>query len=181
MIRIIGGRHRSRLLQTPGDVSVQPTKNIVREALFSILGYYMNKAVVLDLFAGSGALGLEALSRGAKKAYFCDVKKEAIEAITENVKSLKEEANSEIHQCDYNEMISYLEKNKIEIDVAFIDPPYEVKFYDEIIDRLLASNLLKAGGRLAIESDAEIQGSFLKNRESRRYRYGKTHLLILIK
>ncbi|HNY74567.1 MAG TPA: RsmD family RNA methyltransferase, partial [Bacilli bacterium] len=88
MIRIIGGKHRSRLIETPPSEIVLPTKNMVREALFSILGRKVSNAIVLDLFAGSGALGLEALSRGANKVYFSDHHREPIKIIGKNVESL---------------------------------------------------------------------------------------------
>jgi 16S rRNA (guanine(966)-N(2))-methyltransferase RsmD len=169
------------MIQTPSSEIVLPTKNMVREALFSILGRSVVNAAVLDLFAGSGALGLEALSRGASKAFFCDSHPEPIRILTDNIKTLKEEGRAEVHHCDYNEMINYLENNEILVDITFVDPPYESGYYDAVIERMLASKAFKSGGKIIIESRHEIANYILKNHESRQYRYGQTHLLIVTK
>ena len=181
MIRIIGGKHRSRIIETPPSEIVLPTKNMVREALFSILGRKVINAVALDLFAGSGALGLEALSRGADKVYFSDFHPEPIKVIYRNVDALKEDTHVEVHHCDFNEMLDYLERNKITIDIVFVDPPYASGYYEAVIHRLLISSSVGAGARIAIESKDEISPSIYQGFESRHYRYGKTHLLILSK
>ena len=181
MIRIIGGKHRSRLIKTPPSEIVLPTKNMVREAIFSILGRNLLNAVVVDLFAGSGALGLEALSRGAKYVYFSDSHPEPIEVINENIHTLKEEENTEVRLCDYNGMLNYFENNKISIDIVFVDPPYESGYYENLIEKCLSSSFFKKGGKLVIESRHEIEVPIVKNYDSRHYRYGQTHLLILTK
>ncbi len=181
MIRIIGGKHRSRIIETPPSEIVLPTKNMVREALFSILGRKVVDAVALDLFAGSGALGLEALSRGARKAYFSDCNIEPIKVINRNVQVLKEEANVEIHQCDFNEMIDYLERNTIIIDIIFVDPPYSSGYYETVLNRLLISPSVGKGTKIAVESKDEISPLIYQGFENRHYLYGKTHLLILSK
>jgi len=181
MIRIIGGKHRSRIIKTPESDDILPTKNVVREALFSILGRDISMAVVLDLFAGSGALGFECLSRGAQKVYFSDRSPQAIKTIKENAKILCEEGNVEIRQCDFSEMLNYLEENRIEVNLVLLDPPYESGVYDELINRLLSSSILKPRAQLAVESRHEIDLPIMNDYECRRYRYGQTHLLIIRK
>jgi 16S rRNA (guanine(966)-N(2))-methyltransferase RsmD len=181
MIRIIGGKHRSRLIETPPSEIVLPTKNMVREALFSILGRKVSNAIVLDLFAGSGALGLEALSRGANKVYFSDHHSEPIKIIGKNVESLKEKDNVEVHLCDYSEMIDYLERNSVLLDIVFVDPPYASRYYEAVITRLQNSKIVQKGTVIAIESKDEIATSLYQGFQSRHYRYGQTHLLIISK
>ena len=90
MINVIGGKYRSRVLLTPPSSTTLPTKNMVRGAIFSALGN-LNGAIVLDLFAGSGALGIEALSRGAKEAIFVELDKVAAKVVKDNLDKLKEE------------------------------------------------------------------------------------------
>lgn len=181
MIRIIAGKHRSRMIKTPPSEIVLPTKNMVREALFSILGRNIKGSVVLDLFAGSGALGIEAISRGASKVYFSDCHSKPIKVITENIQSLKEEKITEIHLCDYNEMLDYLEKNKVQIDIAFVDPPYESGYYEVVAKRLLESSIIQKGSKIVFESRHEINMLLLKKYDCRHYRYGQTHILIVTK
>ena len=179
MIRIIGGKHRSRLISTPNEEVVLPTKNMVREAIFSILGHRVMNAVVVDLFAGSGALGLEAVSRGAKRAYFSDSHPSTIKVISANIATLKEEYKCEVHLCDFKEMIDYLENNQILVDIVFIDPPYEAGYYDAVLEAFFASELLQKGAKLVVESRHEIDHKLLKNYDARHYRYGITHLLVI--
>lgn len=181
MIRIIAGKHRSRMIKTPSSEIVSPTKSMVREALFSILGRNIKDAIVLDLFAGSGALGIEAVSRGASKIYFSDCHSEPIRVISENIRLLKEEEKTEIHLCNYNEMLDYLERNKVQVDIAFVDPPYESEYYEAAAQRLLDSNITKKGSKIIFESRHEINSLFLKQFDNRHYRYGQTHILIVTK
>lgn len=181
MIRIIAGKHRSRMIKTPSIGDVLPTKNMVREAVFSSLGHFLNNAVVLDLFAGSGALGLEALSRGASFAYFSDSQPEPMKTINDNIATLGEGSHSQVRLCDYQNMLAYLESNGAKIDIVFIDPPYESGYYEKLIDYLLNSPIIKTGGRLVVESRRLINVPQRDESQVRRYRYGQTHIAIITK
>jgi len=181
MIRIIGGKHRSRIIETPDNAEALPTKNLVREALFSILGKSVDKAIVLDLFAGSGALGLEALSRGASKAYFADRDESAVRTIKANLAALKEEASAVVKKGDYLDVISYLGKEGVTIDIAFIDPPYKAVYYESLIAMLLSSEMMADDSLIVVESKRDIGMPILEGRECRRYRYGISRLLIIRK
>jgi 16S rRNA (guanine966-N2)-methyltransferase len=122
MIRIIAGEFRSRRLKTPATDRVRPTADRVREAWFSILERSVRQARVLDLFAGSGALGLEALSRGAVHADFVEVHRQALAALKANIAALKVEDRARIHRGDALTFAEALVPGQY--DVAFADPPY---------------------------------------------------------
>ncbi|HMA44531.1 MAG TPA: 16S rRNA (guanine(966)-N(2))-methyltransferase RsmD [Gemmatimonadales bacterium] len=122
MISIIAGEFKNRRLKTPAGDKVRPTANRVREAWFSIIQRNLRGARVLDLYAGSGALGLEALSRGAAKADFVEVHRNALAALKANVKSLKVEDRTTIHRVDALKFAEQLHAGQY--DVAFADPPY---------------------------------------------------------
>lgn len=175
MLRIIGGEHRSRLIQTPEEGTV-PTKNRVREACFSALGPYLNGAKVLDLFAGSGALAIEALSRGAKEAVFVDHSPKACAIIRDNLTSLKE--TGEVINADY---LSALEKlNGTSFDLVFLDPPYaEKEYYQKAIDYLLSHDMLNPSSAVVVEYEGELDLDRSGFEYSKDYRYGYTRLIIL--
>jgi 16S rRNA (guanine966-N2)-methyltransferase len=122
VITIIGGEFKNRRLKTPTGDKVRPTASRVREAWFSILQRSLRGARVLDLYAGSGALGLEALSRGAVSADFVEVQRNALAALKANLKSLKVEGRGLIHRVDALKFAEQLRPGQF--DVAFADPPY---------------------------------------------------------
>ena len=121
MLKIAGGSYRSRIIETPSSLTV-PTKSMVREAVANALAMDFRGAEVLDLFAGSGALGLEALSRGAKEAYFVDSAPEAYEVIAKNIASLK--ANGKAFCGDFDAELTSFHQAGIRFDIVFLDPPY---------------------------------------------------------
>jgi len=124
-MRVIAGKYRSRIIKMPKGVNVRPTKDRIREALFGIIGEFVCGATVLDAFAGSGAFGIEALSRGAKRVVFLDKDKRCIETIKENLKNLdiKTEAVS-IIRMDVFKAFYVLEQKKEKFDIVLFDPPY---------------------------------------------------------
>lgn len=121
-MRIIGGAFRGRTLRPPGDHRTRPTADRVREAWFDILGDQVDGARVLDLFAGSGALGLEALSRGADWVEFVEVGKAALAALRANVSAFEAEDRVCVHRTDALRFAKTLEEQAF--DIAFADPPY---------------------------------------------------------
>ena len=142
-MRVVGGIYRHRLLTYPDDAThTRPTKDRVREAIFSALGD-INGYRVLDLYAGSGAMGLEALSRGASHATFVDISPLAVKAIKENVNSLKVSENEYeiIRNKDVN-AIGLFKQRHNQFDLIVLDPPYEEGKYEEIVDQLFKNNLI---------------------------------------
>ncbi len=121
-MRVIAGTYGGRILKAPPGDSTRPTSDRVREALFSILGARVDGASVLDLFAGSGALGLEALSRGAGSVTFVDEAQPAIRAIQANLQALSAEA--EVRKQDALRFLSHASRGAAQYDLVFLDPPY---------------------------------------------------------
>ena len=120
-MRIIAGAHRGRRIAAPKGKDTRPTSDRVRENAFNLIGP-VDDAEVLDLFAGSGALGLEALSRGAVKAEFVEVHRDALSALKANIKTLKVDERTTIHRVDAMKFVEQLQPGQY--DVAFADPPY---------------------------------------------------------
>ena len=131
-------------------MSTRPTLDRVKEALFNILQNYIKNAIVLDLFAGSGALGIEALSRGAKRAYFCDINKEAIKIIKENLEKTRLIEKSVIYNEDY---IIAIKKIKEPLSIVFLDPPYKLDLAVKSIKELQKNKLLTNNSIIIIETD----------------------------
>ena len=151
-MRIISGIARGTKLFTLEGKTTRPTLDRVKESLFNILQNKIIDAYILDLFAGSGALGLESLSRGAKKAVLCDQSREAIKVIKQNVEKTKMQDKVEIINRDYKKCI---EMQQEKFDVIFIDPPYELDIAVKAVDEILKKNLLQDDGLIVLETDRE--------------------------
>lgn len=177
MIRITGGKNRSRLLETPNTTLTKPTMDKVREAVFSALGDKVYNARVLDLFAGSGSYGLEALSRGAKKVTFVDSSSLAIQTIKTNCEKLNEK-NVQIFKDD---VLGFLEQNTQEFDIIFADPPYKLDVYETMVETLLRRDILLSNGIIVLESEKELKLDESKFSNVRFYKYGLAKIYILRK
>ena len=167
-MHIIGGQFRKQKLQSPKGEQTRPTKNILRETFFNICMPYIEDAIFVDLFAGSGAMGLEALSRGAKHSYFIEAHKNACTAIEKNIKLLKVEKSATLIRGDVFQKL----KSIIHMcDIIFADPPYAKKDQTSyaviLLEFLNKYAFLKEGGRLYIEigSSEKIDFSFYKSFE----------------
>ena len=149
-LRIIGGVWRSRRIRFPGDPGLRPTPDRVRETLFNWLGPWVEGRRVLDLFAGSGALGLEALSRGAAEAVFVERSRVAADALRANATALG--ASGATVVC--NEALDFLRRERREeggFDLVFIDPPYASDLARPALERLLSGHILREGGYVYLE------------------------------
>ena len=173
MIRITGGEHRSRLLETPNTNLTKPTMYKVRAAVFSALGDSVKHAKVLDLFAGSGSYGFEAISRGAESTTFVDSSVDAIKCIKKNAASLKLE-NVEIINGD---VLRFLEQNHQEFSIIFVDPPYKLEVYEEVVEKAH----LTQNGIMVLESEKELNIDESKFKSVRFYKYGLAKVYILRK
>lgn len=175
MIKISSGTYRSRVIQTPEEGTL-PTKNRVREAMMSMVTPYLRDASVLDLFAGSGALGIEALSRGAKRCVFVDQSKRACDVIQGNLNALRER-NGTVLNLDY---MGALARMKEPFDLVFLDPPYAMKdSYQKSIDYLLEHNLLSKESAVVVEYEGELSLEMRSFSSRRDYTYGKTKVILL--
>ena len=176
-MRIVAGKHRSRTINAPVGLNTRPSLDKTRESIFNIIAPYVYDANVLDIFAGSGALGLEAISRGAKSATFIDNNDLAIECIKSNVNLLKENDKCKVIKDDFH-IISSLEC----FDIILLDPPYSLDVIDEIIQIIEANNLLSNIGIIVYESDEKhsIKKEFLGYKVKVK-KYGISYVNILYK
>jgi 16S rRNA (guanine966-N2)-methyltransferase len=175
-MRVIAGFHRSRKLQTLEGMNTRPMMDRMKETIFNTIGPYFNGQIVLDLFGGSGALSIEAISRGASKAYIVDSSSEAIQVITQNVKSLKEEDKVQIFKMDYMQALNKFKDLKF--DIVFLDPPFRMNITNEIVDFILDNKMLNINGIVVCQC---AKGNFEKvNRLNlhKNYAYGKSEAAI---
>ncbi len=150
-MRIIAGRHRGKLLSTFEGTEIRPTPDRVKESLFQILSGDLIGARVLDLFAGSGALGLECLSRGAREAVFNDSGKESLALIKKNLSACKE--TGKVYGLDFSACLKTVTG---QFDLIFCDPPYRLDLSKEIAELICRRELLSEGGLIVYESEREI-------------------------
>ncbi|MFA6867171.1 MAG: 16S rRNA (guanine(966)-N(2))-methyltransferase RsmD [Clostridia bacterium] len=149
-MRIITGIYGGRKLISPTNREVRPTPDRVKESLFNILNYELDGALVIDLFSGSGSLGIEALSRGAKKCYFCDNSGQSL-ALTKQNLSFVPISDYETIKADYKDNITRLGSRGVKANYIFCDPPYDLQLGTEILLAIEKSDLLAENGKIMIE------------------------------
>lgn len=154
-MRIISGSARGTKLVTLSGENTRPTLDRVKEPLFSIIQNNISESIVLDLFSGSGALGLETLSRGAKVAVFCDNNVEAIEIINKNIEKTRMKDKAIVIKSDYTKCLETLKNKNMKFDLIFLDPPYKTNFADTALKRILELDLLSKDGIIILETDDE--------------------------
>ena len=176
-MRVITGKARGVTLKTPDGMQTRPTSDRVKEALFSIINFDIPGARVLDLFGGTGQLGIEALSRGALSATFVDAGEPACRLIRENLKRTKLEAEAKVVRSDY---LAYLNRCREQYDIIFLDPPYAEVFLENSLKRIAEIDILQSNGIIVAERPLgkdlpwEIEG-FTRSKD---YKYGNTLLTI---
>ncbi|MBN2268331.1 MAG: 16S rRNA (guanine(966)-N(2))-methyltransferase RsmD [Acholeplasmataceae bacterium] len=151
-MRVVGGIHRGRILYRVEKPTTRETADMVKVAVFNML--QIHSGVVLDLYAGSGAYGIEALSRGADFCYFVDMDKDAIQTVIKNLKMLKIEDQAKVFQHTDERFIKGLDES-IKFDVIFLDPPYDDENYQEVISKLQSH--LNTGGYIVCESKKQTE------------------------
>lgn len=179
-MRVISGQARGRTLKSVPGMGTRPTTDKVKEALFSMIGPYFDGGQALDLFAGSGGLGIEALSRGMDKAVFVDLEYKSIEVIRANLKATGFEQQAEVYKNDAERALKALAKRGASFDLVFLDPPYRLKHGDKLMDMMDSLNLLNTGATIVLEYESsytypERPGSFI---ELRKALYGETAVSI---
>lgn len=172
-MRVITGKARGVSLKTPDGMLTRPTTDRVKEALFSIIQFDLPGAAVLDLFGGTGQLGIEALSRGAKKAVFVDQRQEACDLIRENLRRTKLAQDAKVVHADY---MQYLQSCKETYDIILLDPPYAEVFLENALKCIAEIDILQSGGIIVTERPLgkELPCEFSGFTRSRDYKYGKT-------
>lgn len=160
-MRIIAGKARSLPLKTPAGPQTRPTSDRIKETLFNMLMPYLPGCVFLDLFAGSGQIGIEALSRGAKKAYFAENGREAFACVSDNVKFAKMMEEAVLLKQDvYTALYGIHEK---EAGVIFADPPYEGGHYEKLLSVLKDISYVTEDTLLVFEADLKRDFGFAKD------------------
>ena len=168
-MRVITGSARGRRLKTPENYDIRPTTDNVKESVFNILQFDIEGRRVLDLFAGTGQLGIEALSRGAASAVFIDRDRSAVQIVRDNLKTCG--LTGEVLCTD---ALSYL-KSCGRFDLIFIDPPYDSGLYEEVLQTINSVDILSEGGIMIVEARREtpLPDMTAPYRKLKEYRYGK--------
>ncbi len=176
-MRVISGKARGIQLKTPEGLRTRPTADRVKEALFSIIQFDVPGTRVLDLFGGTGQLGIEALSRGAKSAVFVDADEKACNLIKENLHRCKMDADGQVIRGDY---LDYLTRCRQKFDIILLDPPYAEVFLENSLKKITEIDILESGGIIVAERPVgkELLCDFSGFSRSKDYKYGQTLLTL---
>jgi len=176
-VRVVSGSARGRRLKTPEGYDIRPTTDNVKESLFNIIQFDIEGRRVLDLFAGTGQLGIEALSRGAAAATFVDRDRNAVNIVKENLKTCGFSA-----RVLNEEAVGFLKRGE-RFDVIFVDPPYDANLYEPVLETIKLIDNLTDGGIIVCEARRErpLPDMPAPYRLRKEYRYGKVKLAIYTK
>lgn len=176
-MRVIAGKARGVALKTPEGMLTRPTTDRVKEALFSIIQFELPGARVLDLFGGTGQLGIEALSRGAKEAVFVDAREDACRLIRENLRRVKMEDAGKVVRSDY---LEYLKRCREKFHIILLDPPYAEVFLENSLKMITEIDILQYDGIIVAERPVgkDLPWDYPGFTRSRDYKYGKTLLTL---
>ena len=178
-MKIISGKYKGRNIEGHNLDGTRPTMERVKEGLFAIIQNYLDGAVVLDLFSGSGNLGIEALSEGASFAYLVDFNKKAADTIRKNLNAIGIK-DAEVINLDYKKALNYLKDKKI--DLIFLDPPYKTDYIEQSIKLIDEYNILNEDGLIICENDSLDKIVYPNNYEVVKDRkYGDKWVVILRK
>ena len=178
-MRVISGTARGRKLLEPDGMKIRPSTDKVKESLFNIIQFDIEGRRVLDMFAGSGQLGIEALSRGAASCVFVDESTEAIRLVNANLQRCGLEKAATVVRGD---AFSYLEHGG-KFDIVFIDPPYDTTHIDRALERIIEFDILKDNGIIICESRVEKEIAAVPEpyRLKKEYSYGRIKLYLIVK
>ena len=181
-MRIIGGRARGTKLYTLEGTATRPTLDRVKESIFNIIQNRIQSSVFLDLFSGSGAIGLEALSRGAEKAILCDKSKSAVQIINKNIEKTHFEEQTEVYNTDFENCLKNIKEN---IDIIYIDPPYQTDYIKQSLEIIQNIQFISMETLIILETDDEEkileQINDLKFEIINKRKYGIAHIIFLQK
>lgn len=177
-MRVISGKYKGKTIDGHDIEGTRPTQDRVKESLFAIIQNDLRDATILDLFAGSGNLGIEALSNGARLAYFVDNNSKCIEVLNKNLKSINE-TNNKVLNLDYKKALDYFKENKITFDIIFLDPPYNLECLDYILDKIIEYKLLNEDGIVVCEYEFNhFKEEYLNLELEKEKKYGYKNIRI---
>ncbi|MBR3003204.1 MAG: 16S rRNA (guanine(966)-N(2))-methyltransferase RsmD [Clostridia bacterium] len=178
-MRVISGNLRGTKLYTLEGLDTRPTLDRVKESLFNIINFDVKDSMFLDLFAGSGAIGIEAASRGAKKVIMCEKSKEAVNIINKNLQKTRLQDDIELYNMDFENCIQNKLKDKF--DIIYLDPPYKTDYAYKATKLLIEKELVKKDTIIILETDIEqiVENQFenLSLTEINKKKYGRASLL----
>ena len=176
-MRVITGKAKGVSLKTPDGMLTRPTSDRVKEAMFSIIQFDLPGAKVLDLFGGTGQLGIEAISRGAASAVFVDVREDACRLIRENLTRARMDKEGRVVRSDY---LDYLKRCREKFQIILLDPPYAEVFLENSLKMITEIDILESGGIIIAERPLgkDLPWEFSGYIRSRDYKYGKTLLTV---
>jgi len=178
-MRVISGFLRGREIKGYTIDGTRPTMDRVKESMFAIIQDYIKNSVCLDLFAGTGNLGIEAISNGAKKVYFNDKNKLACKVIKNNLNKFDIEEKGEVLNKDYLDALDYYKESHIKFNIVFLDPPYDNKVITEIFKTLYRKRLLKKDAIVVCEyTDDTIEEEYFDVIKSKNYGYKKVGIYV---
>ena len=150
-MKVISGTLKGRNIEGYNIEGTRPTMDRVKESLFATIQNEIKESIVLDLFAGSGQLGIEAISNGANRCYFVDNNKEVIKILNKNITSLNIKENSKVILSDWKKSLNDFANQNIKFDLIFVDPPYDYNVYEKILEKVSSLNLLTENGQIILE------------------------------
>ena len=180
-MKIITGKYRGRVIETPTGLNTRPTTGKIKESIFNIIQFDIEGRNVLDLFAGSGQMGLEALSRGASSCTFCEIDKKALVCIGKNIEKCKAQNEAKVYNRDGLSFLKTAGKNSF--GLIFLDPPYALGLMDEAINIITNVDILQDGGIILCESGKDWTCPELSApyRVVKEYDYGSTKITTITK
>lgn len=174
-MRVVAGSAKSLKLKTIDGIQTRPTQDRIKETLFNMIQYDIPGCTFLDLFSGSGGIGIEALSRGARSAYFVEKAKPALKCIRENLKYTKLDEKAQVLAVDVNTAIRQLELKKETFDYIFMDPPYNKGFEDDVLALLDDSSICTQDTVVIVESSLDTKISDFEKLKVTRVKEYKTN------
>ncbi len=160
-MRVIAGKARRLPLKTMGGLNTRPTTDRIKETLFNMLSFDVERCQFLDLFSGSGAIGIEALSRGAKQAVFVENNREALRCIKDNLQTTHLSEDARVLNQEVSSAITQLDREKITFDIIFMDPPYGKLWEKKVLLQLNDTSLCDEDTLIIVESDLKTDFDYL--------------------
>ena len=178
-MKVISGTLKGRNILGYNIDGTRPTMDRVKESVFGTIQSYIPNSIVLDLFAGSGNLGIEAISNGASKCYFVDNNIEAIKVIKKNIDIFNIKDKSTILHNDYNKALDYFYNSNIKFDIIFVDPPYKYEIIEKVIDKVIEYNLLNEDGIIVLEFEKDkLKENYENLSLIKNKKYGEKYIYI---